>query len=397
MRVGRPRRTSAMRQAERLRLALEERAGRRRADRGRPSRPPSRRSRRRTRRAARRTRGRGGRTALRCDRWTTISRRPAARVGQPVHPVRVEPGQHRRGPERQRRGRAGRDVAGLGPGHLRDDLAGGLLQVARSGRTSAAASAIASTTSGAISVPPASVALPRALTTVRTPRLANRSSCGTSSARYDARPATAAGRSYGRPSPRMEDPMDAHDPARWPRHRPGAGHRRPVRRRRSRAAGSPRSTPPGTRAAAAGRAGRGRHRAAGRARPDRPPRPLVRGQPVRHRPAGQPARRRDHRRRCRHRRLLELRRVPAARRSTPPRSGSSRSSTSRRPGWSRPWSASSRTSATRGRARPRRSSRENRDVVVGRQGPPRDAAPAAPTSPRRWTRRSRPPSWPGRR
>jgi hypothetical protein len=34
-------------------------------------------------------------------------RRPVARVGQTLHPVRVEPGQDRRGTERERRRRAG--------------------------------------------------------------------------------------------------------------------------------------------------------------------------------------------------------------------------------------------------------------------------------------------------
>ena len=112
------------------RLAVEEGAGRRRADRG-----PSSASAVRARRVAELDEPRAGRAdevvvGLRCARWTTISRRPVARVGEALHPVGVEPGQHRRGPERQRRGRAGRDVAGLGPGQLGDQLAGGVLQVA---------------------------------------------------------------------------------------------------------------------------------------------------------------------------------------------------------------------------------------------------------------------------
>ena len=96
--------------------------------------------------------------------------RRGPRVGQAFHEVRVEPGEHRRRTEGQPGRCARRDVACLGPGQGRES-GGSRPPAGRAIRTKdSAAAAIAATTSGSIKVPPASVAQPRALMSVRTPR-----------------------------------------------------------------------------------------------------------------------------------------------------------------------------------------------------------------------------------
>ncbi len=59
--------------------------------------------------------------------------RVEARVGQALHRVRVKPGDHGRGAQGQPGGGAGCDVTGLGAGQLGDAAAGDLLQVPDSG------------------------------------------------------------------------------------------------------------------------------------------------------------------------------------------------------------------------------------------------------------------------
>jgi hypothetical protein len=96
---------------------------------------------------------------------------PAVGLGQPVDAIGIEAHEDRRRAQGERRGGAARRVARLRAGRCRDARR-------RSASRSAirtndrAASAIASSTAGSMSVPPASVALPRALMTVLTPSCA---------------------------------------------------------------------------------------------------------------------------------------------------------------------------------------------------------------------------------